>query len=386
MPKLPNDNPSTPLPVSPENEISRRTMLDYFHMPSGSGRFLRIFSSREKMAEGMKTLAWVIPLTLLIWIYAVREQVVQPVSPNVGNVVVNLKSSDPNLFVQYDGIGQPKVNLQLTGPQQSLELVREQLTMVTAGLDLGLTIYVPSNMGVGPRQPVNVVDSIQSLDIFKNNGVTVQLAQPDTLYVDVDKKGHREPSILVPASVTNLAPESRFQPAKVTVVGPESVLHRIDSGELKVCAKLDGYEQLKQPGTHLIPSVPLELVPPQDTDTLRISPDQVTANVVVTASDVTYEIPDAIPVYIQAQETTLNRYDVVLSDSDRSIANLEVKGPQQAIDAIKNKTFAVKANLDVEITDAGKEASRTLRYELPDGVSVSAKDAAREVRFTLNPR
>jgi hypothetical protein len=392
MPKLPEDNftsvpplPPDPMPEAHSRDISRRTMLEYFHVPSAGGRFWRIFSSREKMVEGVKTLAWVIPLTLLIWIYAVREQVVQPLSPNVTNVVVDFSSSDPSYGVQYSGDGQARVNLQLTGPQQSLELVREDLTTINAGHPLGLKIFIPSSMGLGNKQPINIVDSIQSLDLFKNNGVTVQLSQPETLDVDVYKKGQCFPSVQIPASITNVSPDSRFSPTKVAVTGPDSLVQRVASGEIKVVAKLEGYDQLKQPGQYSIPAVPLGFYPPEGTETLGISPNQVNADIVVTASDVDYEITDAIPIYLNTLETTWSRYDVSLTNGD-SVANIHVRGPQQAIDSIKSKVFPVKAILDVEPTDAGKDASRALHYELPAGVTVTGEDAAREVAFHLTRR
>jgi hypothetical protein len=126
----------------------------------------------------------------------------------------------------------------------------------------------------------------------------------------------------------------------------------------------------------------LDFLPPQEK--LSKSANQVTANIVVTASEVTYEIP-LIPVYVQTP-ATLTGYDVVLSPTDYSIAHVQVKGPQQGIDAIKDGSFAVKAVLAVELADAGKAVSRVPVYVLPDGVSVTGDSATKAVSFTLNSR
>src|SRR5438128_11984242 len=68
--------------------------------------------TRENVISGVKTLAWVVPLTLLIWIYAEREQV-QPakdvsvpfelVNPDLNRVVTLKPPQDKNLILELQG-------------------------------------------------------------------------------------------------------------------------------------------------------------------------------------------------------------------------------------------------------------------------------------------
>src|SRR5689334_18283698 len=53
--------------------------------------------SKEKMVDMFKQLAWVVPLTLLIWIYAEREQIAT--LPNE-TIPFQLVSPDPNKTVE----------------------------------------------------------------------------------------------------------------------------------------------------------------------------------------------------------------------------------------------------------------------------------------------
>jgi len=372
MAHLAPDNSDSVRDTAALSAISRRPMLDYFHIPRVRNRFWRFFSSREKMVEGIKTLAWVIPLTLLIWIYAEREQVV---TPNISNVVVNVRSNDATRYVETAGPEKPRISLQLSGPQQALERVRESL-----GLN-GLTIDLGSSMGTGRGQSVNIVNSIQNQELFKSNGVTVQEAQPPQVSVDVDRIARLELPVLVPANITNLSPESRFEPAKVTVSGPSSLLT-----DVKVYAKLDGYDQLKKPGAHVIAGVPLVLSPALPADKVHLLPSQITANVTVLANDVSYLIPYAIPIWVDTPPTTFKNYDLSLTNGD-SIANVTVIGSKQGIDAIKDGSFIVKARLEVDpTTDSGKDMSKALKYELPEGVKVDPGTAARTVDFHLTLR
>jgi hypothetical protein len=390
MQKIDNDNLSTPTPVEPvENHAPRISVLNYFS--DGTGRFMRLFSSREKLVEGLKTFAWVAPLTLLIWIYAVREQVVQPTTPNVLGVEVRINSSDQNRFVDYVGSDQvPTVNLQLTGPQQAVDLVKQQL--LTGSIPHGLKIDIGSSLGIGRNQPVNIVDRIQNQDIFKLNGVTVQLSQPPEISVNIEHKVSHPLPVGIPSSVTNLSPDSRFEPATVMVTGPESLF----TGDLKVVAKLDGYEQLKHSGTQTIPNVPLGFATPLKN--LWFSPTQVTANLVVNESDVTYVVP-TVPIYETMAGSRINRYEFTLS-ADR-LNNIHIKGSQQAINAVKEaisdaiskgkETFPVKAYLDLtqdDLTpvDTDKDSSHLLRFELPEGVTVAKEDESQSVDFKLKLR
>jgi hypothetical protein len=371
----PTDENMFPSPAGRQETsgISRRPVLEYFNPGMVGGRFRRFFTSREKMVEAAKTLGWVIPLTLLIWIYAEREQVVQPNSPNVQNVMITLKSS-PDLYVEFADRSPQTVNLQLTGPQQAFEKVKEQLTM---HIPLGITVDVGSSLNPGKNQAVNVVSLLQNQDLFKNNGVTVQESQPPDIRVDVDRKIHRQVPVQIPASVNNLSADTHFEPAHVEVSGPKTLVDQVDL----VYAKLEGNPLLNQPGNHIIASVPLESALKVD-----ISPAQVTADIAVHASDVSYTITDPpVPIAVTQLVPTLTNYDFSLTDGDGTLAGVTVTGPQQQIDKIKSGKFQVVADLEVDPSDAGNSAvTKTLQYVLPPGVKVSDEDAHRTVKFKLS--
>ena len=355
--------------------ISRRPVLEYFNPGMVRGRFRRFFSSREKMTEATKTLGWVIPLTLLIWIYAEREQVVQSNSPNVQNVVIAVKSSDPeNLFVESSAGSPPTFNLQLTGPQQAFEKVKETLTM---RIPLGMTVYVGSGMSVGKNQSINLASLLQNQDLFKNSGVTVQDCQPPDLKIDIEKNLHREVPVKVPPGITNVSPDSRFEPSSVSVTGPESEVSKIDA----VYAKLEGNPLLNQPGSHSIASVSLEPLVPSAR--LTISPPLAAAEVVVRVSDVPYEIDKPVPIDVRILGTMLTNNDFAFTSGDGTLPSLHVIGPQKEIDDIQSGKFQVRALLVVDPDDAGDARSKTLQYDLPPGVKVAPEDARHTIEFKL---
>src|SRR5262249_40168890 len=73
-----------------------------FHLPS-----------RENVGNFFKTLAWVAPLTILIWVYAEREQVTtdQPVT-----IPVAMKDANPNRVVRLLNADN-NITAALTGPR-----------------------------------------------------------------------------------------------------------------------------------------------------------------------------------------------------------------------------------------------------------------------------
>jgi hypothetical protein len=357
MAKLTEDNSSH------FNEPARKPVLDYF--PQIGNRVTRFLSSGHKMVEGLKTLAWVVLFTLLTWIYAEREQIV--VSPNVAGVAIDIRSSDPSRYVDTPDLS-PTVNLQLTGPQQAVERVRNLLSMRIPHEKLPIDI----KSRLGTDQWVNIVQGIQDLAIFKENGVTVQQSQPAELKVNIYMMGQRVLKVQIPPTITNLTADTRFTPETVTVSGPTEWVNKKD---LTVYAKLEDYQQLPQ-GQHTIQSVPLEFIPPQPK--LVVAPSTVSANAVVVASDVPYEITDPIPVNFKILGIMWGRFKVVEpTDGDYSVPNLHVKGPQAGIDEIKNKTFKVEATLRIEPGDAGDAVPKQLKYDLPAGVSVTGDDQNR---------
>src|SRR4051794_4973330 len=92
--------------------IGKPRPLDYAPPLSAMQRFSRYLPSGEQFINFLKNLIWVVPLTLLIWVYAEREQTVtlstEPISIDVRtndhNRIVNLRlPHDKNIIVELSG-------------------------------------------------------------------------------------------------------------------------------------------------------------------------------------------------------------------------------------------------------------------------------------------
>ncbi len=332
--------------------------------------------TREKLIDAAKELAWVGPLTVLIWVYAEREQVI---TQQANDVLVEVVTSDHNRFVKPSEAGTPHVQIKLQGPQATLDRVRQQLA---AGIPRGVEIDIGHALGKGQGQQINIKEWIQNQPLFKENGVSVLDTNPPEIAVDVDEITERELDVEIPPGITNLTSATAFDPRRVRVRGPDGELQHLASNkQLKVWADIRP-EAIDQPGQHPLPSVSLVL--PVADENISIIPRTVRAVLDVRAADVPYQI-EAVPINISMPAPALQAYTVTLTNGN-SMPNVNVTGPQQQIDQLKSGKFLAKAILEVSSDDYNHEEPRRLQYQLPDGVKVSPADAAKTVEFKLVKR
>src|SRR5882762_4342139 len=130
MPDAP-DQPENREPKPSPAQAPRLTLPYRAERPAPGGRFgawARTWSrnhfSRDQVMSGLRSLLWVGPLTVLIWIYAEREQLAT--APNV-KVPVELVSSDPNFIVSLANPEQRWVTVSLSGPHAQLDTAREKV-------------------------------------------------------------------------------------------------------------------------------------------------------------------------------------------------------------------------------------------------------------------
>lgn len=370
-------NPATKNPRLPDRQ-KRPTWGDLLRRLSASLTRWRGSFTRENFIDAAKTFAWIAPLTILIWVYAEREQTVAnfPVS----DVPVEISSND--MFVEPVNPGTPKVTLVLTGPQSGLDKVKDSLANAP---QRGLKIDIGNSFNPGNSQQINVVNRIQNLPIFKDNGVSVTESRPADILIDVDKFAERELEVQSPPDVTNLnKADTHYEPRKVIARGPASVLSSLaDRGLLSADADLSGNEILKSPGTHEL-TVPVRLPAlAGKEDRVTFDPSSVKAFLDVRAADVTGFIP-SLPIWIECPPGLLDTYKVVFTNGESTIASINVTGPQSQIDLLP--TAQKWAGLVVTGNDLSHAVSRTLDYHLPPGVVVSPDDKKREVTFQLKKR
>jgi hypothetical protein len=348
-------------------------------------RFTANFT-RENVVSNVKTLAWVVPLTLLIWIYAEREQVFTSKDEAVPFELVNI---DSGRSVTLKPPQDKNLVLELQGPQARLQAV---LTRLGRGqLPQGLKIEVPPNLETNQEHTLDALSLVRAQRIFADNGITVLSCQPPRLQVLVDQVVERDARVVRPPNAKNL--DATFDPPTVKIRGPLSMLTRAEqaarqeaggTGGLVVYA--DIRDDNRPPGHYPLRDVPLRR--PQELDDERISivgGPRVNASVDVKQADRTLRIP-SMPVTVDAPDVVTDQYKVVLERP--VLQNVWVTGPPEIIEAMEKPDFEPQPKARVVVTkqDVGDRRSKSVKYDLPDKVSVIDEDKTRTVEFRLVER
>jgi len=330
------------------------------------------------MISSLKSLAWVAPLTILIWVYAEREQIAVVQSQTIP---INVKSADPSLIVTIAPDDQ-NIVAEISGPRVAVDRVTDQLKMIPKS-EQGVVIEIPNSYGPGSF-PIPS-SAIATADLFKKAGVTISKPSPQNIHVQIDRIVERELDVKMPADVQNLVGTPAFEPRKVRVSGPETVLKAAeDKGQLAVYGDFKAFRELSTPGKHMLENVPLVLAINDKNAT--ISPTTAKVALEVRQVDVEFQ-KDALPIYVTYTPGFDAKYRAVYFPS---LPNVTLYGPSEKIEAMQKSSaeFQPKARFEVGPKDlpAGPTRTAKLLFDPPDGVRISDKDKERTVEFHLVPQ
>ena len=177
--------------------------------------------TRDNLVDWLRTLAWVVPLTLLVWIWAERQQLARTPSPVAIPVTLQANSGDVVVHVLSPADG--NVMAELSGPQTALDEARNLISNPTSGQRV--IINVDGNATRG-RHEVSAL-AIEDSPIFTSRGVSVLNATPGQITYSVEKIVEANLPVQMPADVTNLDGVAAFDPPTVKFRGPQSLLDQL---------------------------------------------------------------------------------------------------------------------------------------------------------------
>jgi len=343
-------------------------------------RFAARFT-RDNVISNLKTLAWVVPLTLLIWIYAEREQVATTKDVAVPFDMVSL---DPNVAIRVRSPSDQNLILELQGPQARLQ---EVLSKLRGGLlPQGLRIEVPTSLEKNREHGLDALSLVRNQKIFVDNGVTVLGCQPARLDIIVDSMVEREAKIVKPPSAKNL--DAAFDPPAVRLRGPLSVFtaaENANNGQLLIWADLRDTVTGGAPG-HYAKDVALRRPPGLEDERITVSgPATINASIDVRKADKTKLIRSMV-ITATGPASMWDKYTLKwIKPEDGVLKNVTVSGPPETIDML-DQLEQPTARLVVKPQDVGEVRTRVVKYDLPEGVNVADDDKNRTVDFRLVDR
>ncbi|HEY1629363.1 MAG TPA: hypothetical protein VGF52_05860 [Tepidisphaeraceae bacterium] len=363
-----------PAPIRPGTSLGARAAGRFLAL----GRWGRQSMSRSNLLAGLKTLSWLVPLTLLIWIYAEREQIDK--ADNI-SIPIEIQSVDYNKHISLQ-MEDKNVVAELSGPRSQLEEIRQKLLPQGDRPSVVLRIDPP----LGQYNP-NTADLLNASPIFAHTGVTISNCKPASLPIFVDEFVERDVDVQAPPSVSNLVKQPIFDPKQVKIRAPQREMDRIESsGRLVAYADMASTGVLDKPGNH--EAVVRVTSPGLNVQDASYNPANVSANFDVRQSDVQFTIPSVV-VNLEGPNYLLNKYEVQYKDT---IYDVKVMGPPDKIAALqRDDTTKPYGILHVTgddrptPTSAGQH-TRRLEFKMPDGVRLDPQDDQRSIDFTLVER
>jgi len=347
-------------------------------------RRMKQYFSAERVLDVLKTLAWVAPLTVLVWVYAEREQLARPTNVSIP---IEVRSTAPNRIVRL--LGDKNVMVDLEGPRRNVDALIDALSKPTSDLDR-LQIDLDASLTPNRRHEISSLPLIANQPLFKRNAITVLACRPPRLTVYVDEVVEADLPLKLPDSITNLESPPAFDPQTVHYRGPKSALdaarEAAGNNPLMIEANLSGRESLKTPGHHVEKNVPLRS-PFNKEDGVVLTPSTVDVTLDLRAADEEWTYP-SMPIVVEAPPSLWDDFKIVYDGpSGPTLANVVLIGPPKLHEAMMDPQYAPKpyARLKVTSDDAtGNRISRLPEFVLPKDVKV--KDPTRAIEFRLVPR
>lgn len=339
-------------------------------------RRLRRTFSIDRIRSIGSTLVWVVPITILIWVWALREQ-----SSELEFVqTFNVSSAEPNYAVSV--VGPSQVRLRIEGPSVRLAETKNRMESVPLNLVLAPT-FQPG------EYDVDVLQLLPRPNPFAENGVTVLSAQPALIHVKVDKIVEVPVRIELPRDLVGIIDTSAFVPDAVIAKGPEATINALrDRDELRVEVDIDpaGPDIAALPAGQRKVLTNVKLRPIKGVTLSRTVIDSATL-VKARLVEESYRIPAIVlrtdmPAAVAANGPQLS----IVS----TLTNIDIVGPVSEITRIKdaiatNLALPIRAYVEINPEDLerrGETIRRRVRIEgLPPGVKLVGDPP--EVEFTI---
>jgi hypothetical protein len=317
--------------------------------------------SRESLLSSFRTFLWVVPLTVLIWIYAEREELIP--APHY-MFKVEPANNDPTRLVRITDASGGNVVADLLAPHGRLEQAEQALA---AG---PVPIKIDNRLEPGTHKISASIIANESL--FEQYGVTLSNIQPADLTITVDLI--RTISIPVqprPEDQARLDSGYSFEPHAVQLSAPESFLS--EHPKLVAWAALSN---LDAPGPHTetAPIVPSAGGDPQSHVKI-ITPNnkaEVIAKYTVRNKDVSTTLA-SMPVWHDEPALPDNfwgTHHVVYTQT--SVSGIRVTGPEELLSKLASSP--PKATFEVTVDPAGpfpSSGDAKLHFVLPSGVTTT---------------
>lgn len=293
-----------------------------------------------RMRGRVVRLALVAALSVAIWTFAEARSLTT--ATRTVTLVLSAPAGSPlTAWHESDRARRVTATLRLEGSRAALDRAGQRLA---EPLELLVGEGLPTTTG---RATVSLREALRGHRAFDRLAVTLLDSTPSSIEVVVDERVER--SIAVRVAVSGLALERPVEvtPATVTVVGPATIVNAASLEALEAVIEPGRLVELRAGTTTQLQGLGIVTPAPWRTDLVRISPATVSATIALRDTIESHTL-SSVPVMVRLSPTQLRLWRVRIAPEEAFLRDVVVRGPGEAIEAIKAGRERVVATLLLE--------------------------------------
>jgi len=312
----------------------------------------------------------VIALSIAIWAFAEARSLTT--EARTATIVLAAPTGlDMTAWMATDRTQRTTATIRLEGSRAALARATQRLS---EPVRLLIGDSLPTE--VGPAT-VNLRDALRDHRVFDRLAVSVTDVSPTTIDVFVDEVISQQVPVRVSTGTVQLQGPPLIEPATVTVVGPTSILEGASFDSLTATTPRSTLDGLESGSTTQVPGLPLTIPAPWQTELIRVSPMSVDATITLRDTIDSHTIP-SVPVMVRLSPTQMTRWQVVIAPENSYLRDVQVRGPGELVEAIRQGRRRVIATLQLEGAElaAGEQAFEAVLPDTSDGLTFVVSDSS----------
>ena len=337
--------------------------------------------SRRKLVDVAKTMTIVVPLTVLIWVYAERAQL----KSDTVNVTLGFRLSDSALIATLAEPADGRATLNVSGPLGQIQQLRSQLDTETVRHHIEV-VLPQDDASVGPHT-IDLVRVLNEEPLIAKSGVTVlkEGSIPLKAEVNVDRIVTKDATVVRPGSLPQGFENVTFDPPVVEFSGPAAAIEAAFPAETpSVTVDISGVEnQLSIVGRSRKVTVPL-VMPAGSRLTAKVQ--QVTMTFDLSSQEIADTIP-SVPLEVRRPVGQDGQTRVTVGRGDQvGIYNVHIRGPADKVRECVNGTGSQRITAVIALSAddrGGRDIPKKVDFiNVPTGVKIEREPY--EVTVSVN--
>lgn len=296
--------------------------------------------TRKSLRSRLIRTALVVALSIAIWTFA-EARSLTTVTRTVTLVLAGPSGSPLMAWTEPEMARRVTVSMRIEGSRAALDRAAQRLA---EPVELLIGDGLPARVG---EESVSLRDALRNHGVFDRLAVSLVDVTPQTIEVRVDELVRQTINVRVQALGVALERAPVASPTSVTVSGPATILARASFDVLEAPVPAEQLSQLRGGSTTEIPGLAITIPAPWRTDLVRVNPTTVTASIALrdTIESLTLS---SVPVMVRLSPTQLRQWRVRLAPENAYLRDVLVRGPSEAIEAIRAGRARVVATLQLE--------------------------------------